>query len=721
MKLHVCAFAVAAAFPFAAEAQQAQEIQKVEVTGAKLDQRREDTAAAIIIGPQELRRQGDRTLADALKRVPGITIGDGARGSEIRMRGLGNGYTQILLNGVAVPPGFNVESLAPELIEKVEILRGASVELGTQAIAGTVNIILRKSSPRARQEAKLGLDALAGTRSPSLAWQASDKVESYSYTVAATASRTSAPDWRVEHETVEALDGQGGGPSVSRVSPQRNFNVARAASVAPRFTWSRSGDTLASQTFVNLYERSMGVESHETVLAGGPTQFPDNGRRVDLRGVLLRSDLTWQRALEHGARLEAKAGILANPRSSDFEFHSLAGGVRSEDLKAVHADIGEVGLTLSGKYQRPLGGGHALAIGWDAGRTRRTQSREEQDRTAGMAYAERYRGLITRLAVFAQDEWELGKVWSLSAGLRWEVLETSVAQRGAGAVAQRSPVLSPVLQGIARLSPQRQVRLGLARTFKAPTMVDLIPRRYTIDNNNSATNPDTQGNPALRPELAWGLDAGYDHYFGKDGLFSASASAYARRIDGVTLPLLFQDGARWVRTPSNQGRADAHGVALEVKAALSAAWSVRANAARNWSRVASVPGPDNRLDRQAPLSANLGADWQVLPALKAGADLNYQRGARTQVSAVEASAVGSVRKLDLYAVWELDGATRLRLGAANLLRRDSTEWSSAEVGSARADGAAGANAGGAAQRGLQRLLTRTDLSPTLRAALERSW
>lgn len=682
-------------------------MQKVEVTGARLDQRREETAAAIIISAQELQRQGDRSLADALKRVPGITIGDGSKGSEIRMRGLGNGYTQVLLNGVAVPPGFSVESLAPELIEKVEILRTASVELGTQAIAGTVNIILRKSAPRARQEARLGMDALAGTRSPSLSWQASDKVGGDSYTVAATASRTSTPEWRTEYETLDALDdpiGKGGGPAVSRVSPQRNANVARSANVAPRFTWVSGGDTLASQTFLNFYERSEGVEAHETVLAGGPTQFPDNGRRVVLRGVLLRSDLTWLRALERGARLEAKLGILANPRSSDFEFHSLEGGVRSPDLKAVHADIGEAGLTFAGKYQLPLGGGHALAIGWDTGRTRRTQTREEQDYTTGMAYDERYRGLISRLAVFAQDEWELAENWSLSAGVRWEALETSVVQRGAvrGAVVQRSPVLSPVLQGLVKLSPQRKVRLGLARTFKAPTMVDLIPRRYMTDNNNSATNPDTQGNPALRPELAWGLDAGYDHYFGKDGLFSASA--YARRIDDVTLPLLFRDRGRWVRTPSNQGRAEAHGVALELKAALSAAWSVRANVARNWSRVVSVPGPDNRLDRQAPLSANAGMDWQVLPALKAGADLNYQRGARTQVSMLEASAEDSVRKLDLYAVWQMDSATRVRLGAVNLLRRDKMEWSSAMV-----------------PGGVQRLLTRTDVSPTLRAGLERTW
>ncbi|KQV82567.1 hypothetical protein ASD15_11260 [Massilia sp. Root351] len=679
-------------------------MQKVEVTGAKLDQRREQTAAAIVIGAQELQRQGDRTLADVLKRVPGITIGEGGAGrsSEIRMRGLGNGYTQILLNGVAVPPGFNIESLAPELVEKVEILRSASVELGTQAIAGTVNIILRKSAPRARQEAKLGVDALAGALSPSLAWQASDKGEGYSYSVAATASRVSAPDWRVEYETVAAQDGPSGAPSLSRVSPQLNFNVARTASVAPRLTWNRGTDTLASQTFVNLYERSIGVESHETVLAGAPTQFPDNGRHVDLRGVLLRSDLTWQRVLEQGARMEVKVGLLANPRSSDFEFHSLAGGIRSPDQKVVHADIGEAGLTFSGKYQRPLGGGHALAVGWDTGRTRRTQSREEQDHTTAQAYDERYRGLITRLAVFAQDEWELAGGWSLSAGVRWEALETSVRQREAGSIAQRSPVLSPVLQGMVKLSPERQVRLGLARTFKAPTMVDLIPRRYTADNNNSATNPDTQGNPALRPELAWGLDAGYDHYFGKDGM--VSASAYARRISDVTLPLLFKDSTRWVRTPSNQGRAVAHGLALEAKAALSAGWSLRANLARNWSRVESVTGPDNRLDRQAPLSANAGLDWQVRPGLKAGADLNYQRGARTQVSLVEASSVGSVRKLDLYAVWELDSATRVRLGAENLMRKDTTDWASADI-----------------PGGVQRLLTRTDVSPTLRAGLERSW
>ncbi|CAN7309121.1 TonB-dependent receptor [Pseudoduganella sp. LjRoot289] len=699
MKLRLCALAIAIAFPAASLAADG-EVLKIEVSGAKADLRREETAASIVVGKEELLRQGDRTLADALKRVPGVSVG---KGGELRMRGLGNGYTQVLLNGVAVPPGFAVDSLAPELVERVDILRSASAELGTQAIAGSINIILRKSAPRARQEAKLALDALSGERSPSLAWQASDKRDGYAYTVATAASRTTLPASRRFEETLADPDG---GLPLLRMTSEREYNVARAASIAPRFTWNRGGDTLASQSFLNLYERSNGFVAHESALASAPTQFPDSGRHVDLRGFLLRSDLSWQRPMEHGARLEARLGGTWNPRSSDFEFHSLADGVRSPDLKAVHSDIRELGATFSGKYQLPLGGGrsasHTLALGWDGGYTTRSQTRVEQDRTVGMDYDERYRGSIARAALFAQDEWEIAPAWSLSAGVRWEVVETEVATRGQGATAQRSPVLSPVLQTLLKLSPQRQMRLALARTFKAPAMQELIPRRYTVDNNNSATNPDNEGNPALRPELAWGLDAGYEQYFGKEGMFSASA--YARRIDDVTLPLLFRDRDRWVVTKANQGRAQAYGIALEAKGEWMPGLSLRANLARNWSRVASVPGPDNRLDRQAPLSANAGFDYQALPALKVGVDLNYQRGANTRVSLREASGTDSVRKLDLYATWQWSAATRLRIGAANLLRRDGVELQT------YTDAA-----------GVRRVLTRTDSAPTLRASVERNW
>ena len=105
--------------------------QTVEITATRDRARQLDTAATTVVGREELLRYGDQTVADALKRVPGITIGGvQGRGGEIRMRGLGNGYTQVLLNGQPVPAGFSIDTISPELIERVEIMRVASAETG---------------------------------------------------------------------------------------------------------------------------------------------------------------------------------------------------------------------------------------------------------------------------------------------------------------------------------------------------------------------------------------------------------------------------------------------------------------------------------------------------------------------------------------------------------------------------------------------------------------
>src|SRR4051812_3401004 len=71
---------------------------EIKASAAAYDARRDDTATKIVIGQEDILKNGDATLGDVLKRLPGITIGGvQGRGGEIRMRGLGNGYTQILL------------------------------------------------------------------------------------------------------------------------------------------------------------------------------------------------------------------------------------------------------------------------------------------------------------------------------------------------------------------------------------------------------------------------------------------------------------------------------------------------------------------------------------------------------------------------------------------------------------------------------------------------
>src|SRR5262249_38455063 len=134
----------------------------IEVKGPnEVDERKQSTAAKIVVNRDEILKYGDTTILDSMKRLPGVTVIPGARGGvgEIRMRGLGSGYTQILVNGERMPPGFAIDSLSPDLIERIEIYRSANAEFSTQAVAGTINIILRTAPSQRQREVNLTVNA----------------------------------------------------------------------------------------------------------------------------------------------------------------------------------------------------------------------------------------------------------------------------------------------------------------------------------------------------------------------------------------------------------------------------------------------------------------------------------------------------------------------------------------------------------------------------------
>ncbi|MFM2347365.1 MAG: hypothetical protein RL654_2118, partial [Pseudomonadota bacterium] len=78
-------------------------LERVEIRASRPDEsreRRQATAAKTVIGREELERQGDATVTEVLRRQPGVTLdGRPGRGGNPRLRGLGSGYTQILING----------------------------------------------------------------------------------------------------------------------------------------------------------------------------------------------------------------------------------------------------------------------------------------------------------------------------------------------------------------------------------------------------------------------------------------------------------------------------------------------------------------------------------------------------------------------------------------------------------------------------------------------
>jgi outer membrane receptor for ferrienterochelin and colicins len=651
-------------------------IATVEIAGpGSLARRQGDTTAKLVVNRADIVRYGDTSLADVLKRLPGVTVS-----GEIRMRGLGGGYTQILVNGDPVVPGFSVDSISPELVERVELLRAPTVEYATQAIAGTINIVLRKAGAKRQREVKLGAVGDRAGTTPELSLQLADRLAGFSYSVAGVAKQ----DKVLEPGGTEQLTGAGpdGAVDLRRESRYRYQVRNRSLSLAPRLQWTLdNADTVTSQSLVELGDSKRHGSALETTLLGSPSDYPANSFAAANRVETVRSDIAWTHSGAGGGRLDAKLGVIHNRRKIHYVFLGVAADAARNLGRTVDSEARDDQLTSSGKYALPFFTGHSLVAGWDGSTVRRSEYRLQHDLVgAGAArdeLDEHYDARVKRLAFFVQDEWDITPRWQMYLGLRWEGLYTDSLSNVVLPVHNRSGVWSPVLQTLWKLpgSEKDQVRLGLARSYKAPTTPSLIPRRYTANNDNGPTNPDRQGNPQLRPELAWGLDAAFEHYFAKSGMLSVSA--FARRIKDVTVERLYLENGVWIASPVNDGDASVRGIELAATLPLAALAAqappvdVKFNLSRNWSTLDSVPGPNNRLGGQTPFSANVGLDYRVNDRLTAGGNYGFKSAGPVALSALLGSYASPTRTLDLYGLMKFSPSTQLRASAFNMLRQDS--------------------------------------------------
>jgi iron complex outermembrane receptor protein len=149
---------------YAQEAAQ-QPMQRVEITGSNIRRAQAETASPVqTLSRADIEKSGKTTVAELMQTlavdnqgsVP-MTFGGGfaSGASGISLRGLGAASTLVLINGRRVAPyGLaddgqkvfaDLNVIPSEAIERVEILKdGASAIYGSDAIAGVVNVILRR-------------------------------------------------------------------------------------------------------------------------------------------------------------------------------------------------------------------------------------------------------------------------------------------------------------------------------------------------------------------------------------------------------------------------------------------------------------------------------------------------------------------------------------------------------------------------------------------------
>ena len=142
-------------------------LQRVEITGSNIRRADTETASPVqVITKEDIEQSGKGTVAEYLQTLTADSQGSvpftygrgfaGATAAGISLRGLGANATLVLVNGRRVAPAVladdaqrsftDLNQIPLEAVERVEVVKdGASSIYGSDAVAGVVNIILKKN------------------------------------------------------------------------------------------------------------------------------------------------------------------------------------------------------------------------------------------------------------------------------------------------------------------------------------------------------------------------------------------------------------------------------------------------------------------------------------------------------------------------------------------------------------------------------------------------
>jgi iron complex outermembrane receptor protein len=161
-------------------------LEEVVVTGSRIPQTARIGAQEVkVYAREQIEQSGQTTIADFLNTLPDVSVSVTERGltafgsTTVKLHGLPIGSTLVLLNGRRVETSgaqassdfFDLNNIPVSAIERIEVVsEGSSAVYGSDAIAGVVNIILKKDFDGVEANAKYGWASGTDESDVDIAW-----------------------------------------------------------------------------------------------------------------------------------------------------------------------------------------------------------------------------------------------------------------------------------------------------------------------------------------------------------------------------------------------------------------------------------------------------------------------------------------------------------------------------------------------------------------------
>jgi iron complex outermembrane recepter protein len=591
---------------------------EIVVQGQITYRNRSDEAEPVLVYDADyFQRFEPLTAGDALKRVPSVTfLSDVIESDGARLRGLEPGYTQILINGEKVPGSnadrsFFLDRIPAELIKQVEIIRSSSARRTGDAVAGTLNIVLRDGYQLEGGYIRMGVLRFDdGEVKPSLGLVYGGALGPGRILIGGNIQGRYNPKLKSSLRYGDSPENNPNFATDDFDNREDQTDTRDGTDYAFNATYDIDGETTDFE-LSGYYVRTDRAEDERSFEYNSPTAMTGPVRTTPVAGNLLTDNANLNTIkqesyslagkLEHewsAGTTKLKAGYSRfsddqNETEYEIDFDRTLARFTG-DLTLT--DIVDTELSLGLEHEFPLGENVNLAIGGFAqNKDRDTDITTVRDRYNLTAAARNYDqfnrnpgefvrvfaaptftpgSLSTieedRRDVFAEIEGKSGGI-SWVAGVRYETTDFTVSDLTV------APALAAQENDYSFLLPSASIKIEVggggritasaARTNRRPRLDFLSPALLEAELGDN----DLQGNPALRPETAWGGDLGYEHRLGRTGVIGVNLF-YRKVKDLIELANTGVEGSEgpgtFVLQPQNTGDGEVYGVEFDLSTDL---------------------------------------------------------------------------------------------------------------------------------------------------------
>ncbi|HOK86193.1 MAG TPA: TonB-dependent receptor [Tenuifilum sp.] len=408
-------------------------------------------------------------VGEALNFMPGLRLENDCQNcgfNQVRMNGMEGPYSQILINSRPIFSGlagvYGLELLPANMIDRVEVVRGGgSVLYGSNAIAGTINIILKDASINSYEVGASG--SLIGTGMARSNGPISDYTVNFNNTFVATNNRTGITIYGFTRDR-NMFDANGDG--YSELAPMSNVSLGtrfwqrvgeRGKISADIFTIREKRDGGNKQDYP-LHERDV-AEAVKHDMRAGSLIFERYFRQFDLLSIFASAQY-----LNRDSYYGANQSLSSYGNSFDFTYNTgaqykaiiglstlTAGleltGSNLNDTKLAYRDLTSPTFDID-----PITGD---TLGVSFPQVKNTTVSDQSLLTSG---------------IFAQHDMGIGK-WKTSVGLRAEQYRIEDFAHPENGI-KKGLVLVPRLSIMYNALPWIQTRVSYSQGYRAPQIFD---------------------------------------------------------------------------------------------------------------------------------------------------------------------------------------------------------------------------------------------------------